>query len=373
MAKGEYAIIDSKTRKIKKKYAIVDGKTRKIKKEYAVVDGKTRLVWSGEGLMYSIDATSFYKSNDGVNWTYVSTLPTIENTVYGSVIGNSISYANNTIIITVSNSSVGYVYSKDNGLTWTLTSNIYYDISRYHPNKIVAGNNIFVASAVNDNYDVIGLYSYDGVNWTKFSPIASSTSKYINDKTLDYVNGQFIWYGNANSVYSTDGVTWTTFTSDVLKNVGAGYYIKTIYNNGRYINILVSSYGIRYTDGITGSATSNTSIAPMQDIVYFKDAIFAVAKTDSSGMGGISSMSYILKSTDNGTSFTQVFRTNNESNTNVGAGRGAFIYTKNILYFKLEDGNYYYTTDGTTWTYVTASGNSSVKIKLTHVCYIDEI
>jgi hypothetical protein len=47
MAKGRYAIVDGKTRKVKKRYAIIDGVTRKIKKRYAIVDGKTRLVWSG--------------------------------------------------------------------------------------------------------------------------------------------------------------------------------------------------------------------------------------------------------------------------------------------------------------------------------------
>ena len=49
MAKGEYAVVNGTTRKIKKKYAVVNGVTRKIKKEYVVVDGKTRLCWSGGG------------------------------------------------------------------------------------------------------------------------------------------------------------------------------------------------------------------------------------------------------------------------------------------------------------------------------------
>lgn len=58
MAKAEYAVVDGKTRKIKKKYAVVDGKTKKIKKEYVVVGGKTRLCWSGEELHQSIFTSS---------------------------------------------------------------------------------------------------------------------------------------------------------------------------------------------------------------------------------------------------------------------------------------------------------------------------
>lgn len=41
-----YAVIEKKTRKIKKQYAVIEGKTRKIKKQYAVVNGKTKLIYT---------------------------------------------------------------------------------------------------------------------------------------------------------------------------------------------------------------------------------------------------------------------------------------------------------------------------------------
>lgn len=57
MAKKMYAIVDGKTKKVRKNYAVVNGKIKKVRKGYTVVAGKIRPFWTGGELAYYGTAT----------------------------------------------------------------------------------------------------------------------------------------------------------------------------------------------------------------------------------------------------------------------------------------------------------------------------
>ena len=376
MAKGEYAVVDNKTRKIKKKYAIIDGKTRKIKKEYAVVDGKTRLVWSSEGLIYGFtDDGKFYKTEDGLNWIYISDLPSL---AIPSLSGYSLSYFDTTniislgktIIICMGRAMLSYVYSFDNGLTWDYETYLNIDSSWKYIRRIVAGNNIYVALVRDeDSDDTDCMYSYDLKNWQHIDNVPSITSYYVYNNSLNFVNGYFIWQGDKSSIYSRDGINWTSTSNAIIPSNGYASGIKLIYNQGRYIGLLLTSVAF-YRDAIDGVTNYISGLSNTRDIVVFKNNIYVLTMETSSDMGGSTYTSYIYKSTDNGTTFTRVFKT--EQVRNSYSNHLGFICTSDILYAKSYDGNYYYTTDGNTWTYVVASGDSAIPIMSNNVLRITE-
>ena len=375
MAKGRYAIIDGKTRKVKKRYAVIDGVTRKIKKRYAIVDGKTRLVWSSEGLIYGFtDDGKFYKTEDGLNWIYISDLPSL---AIPSLSGYSLSYFDTTniislgktIIICMGRSIFSYVYSLDNGLTWNYGYDIHITSWKYIK-KIVAGNNIYVALIGDEDYEGTEcVYSYDLKTWTSILNAPSTTSYYVYNNSLNFVNGYFIWQGDKSSIYSRDGINWTSTSNAIIPSNGYASGIKLIYNQGRYIGLLLTS-GAFYRDAIDGVTNYISSLSNTRDIVVFKNNIYVLTMETSSDMGGSTYTSYIYKSTDNGTTFTRVFKT--EQVRNLYKNHLGFICTSDILYAKSYDGNYYYTTDGNTWTYVVASSDSAIPIMANNVLYMTE-
>ena len=194
----------------------------------------------------------------------------------------------------------------------------------------------------------------------------SNNSNIIN--TLNFVNGYFIWEANLASIYSKDGIHWTRTSNAVIP---AGYVpsIKLIYNQGRYIGLNTS--GTYYRDAIDGVTTYVSGVYySARDVVVFKNNIYVLTMDTSSDMGGSTYTSYIYKSTDNGTTFTRVFKT--EQVRNSYKNHLGFICTSDILYAKSYDGNYYYTTDGNTWTYVVASSDSAIPIMANNVLYMTE-
>lgn len=243
MAKGEYAVVNGSTRKIKKKYAVINGVTRKIKKEYVVVDGKTRLCWNGGGdkLFFAYNLST-YNSNSTI--TVCSFSPSNVTLTKTSITGtnqtnNYIPYSNYCVdgkyYIFVKR---GVYYSTD------LTNWTYYDIPQFYTwdgggtgsgnismvwvqyvnKRFVAMVSYYVSHQ--DKYVHLRCYeSQDCFTWTLKGTIGGN----ITYGNVVYNYGKFFHYGNVNgskqyyhhltiygnrrTFYSPDMSTWTLLRS----------------------------------------------------------------------------------------------------------------------------------------------------------------
>lgn len=148
-------------------------------------------------------------SSDGDRW-YKMTLP-VEGVWY------SLCYANNKFIALDSNNHCG-IYSTD-GIIWT-KFDLSVTVSGSFSN-ICYGNNKFVVGCDNSNKI---LYSTDGITWSE-TTLSSSYSYYH----LCFVDDKFI-LTTASSVIliSNDGITWTTATLPVEDKWSNIYYCNNI-------------------------------------------------------------------------------------------------------------------------------------------------
>jgi hypothetical protein len=152
---------------------------------------------------------SVKRSVDGIVWTNIDGLLTINDIAYGVgryVIAQSISEPFNS----------GILYSEDgNTFTWTSPSQL--NINKFTGISIVYANNIFAAvGKTTDNSSFIK-YSVDGINW---SSSRFSTNSDIERSDIQYVGNIFVSIGTSKRgtglagnqvsiITSTDAINWS--------------------------------------------------------------------------------------------------------------------------------------------------------------------
>ena len=248
MAKGRYAVVGSKTRKVKKRYAVIGGVTRKIKKRYVVVDGKTRLCWSGSGLFSAPTYTeaivltsedgATWKENSNSSWAYL-------NPAYACRFASG-----NGMFVAITHQ--GKVKYSENGVNWTAGTTFSEGASYDHQVSLTFCNNKFIAIIISSVYT-----STDGKTWTKVGTInagwyTSATSVMLSDIVYGKYNNSYCYmvattnpngsstgYGQC-LLKSTDLLNWTlvydygNYYADRVRqhlcSIGDTVYWSLIYN-----------------------------------------------------------------------------------------------------------------------------------------------
>ena len=165
----------------------------------------------------------------------------------------------------------------------------------HRANLVVWGANIWVATGKSFNnatYPKV-VYSYDGLNWLPASNLTESTPPFFGNSSdeegngLAYGNG--VWLvGGANNLYSsTDGINFTDITNFLSLGIAGG----VSFPNGYEI------YDIKYQSG---------------SIFYI-----TVRTIEATGI------QYILKTTNNGTSWTKISQSDSKQIYRLGVGSGS--------------------------------------------------
>lgn len=381
MGKIQYSVIGGINKKIKKKYSVIDGITKKIKKEYAVFGGNTKLIWCSYGLYYAVSTDyKFYKSDDGEAWEYVSDLPSLsaysinypDGTRYSD---NNIAAYKNIIIIRIGKSYEPYVYSLDYGKTWTVSRIMYSEFNGteyFYPTKIIAGNGIFLAIVSYEDQRRL-VYSTNGISWNRCNNAPSVSNNYIHIASLNYANGIYTWEGNNISIYSHDGMTWNTNLGDLINGYSSLEGTKIIYNDNKYVGIIRRTSYYYFRTGITGTnsiITGNVS-GGMFDIVSFKNNVYITTYYETYDQGGESATITLYKLSDDLISLSRVFSSSGYNYT-LSQGEGTLVANDDTLMLRLCNGNYYKTTDGNTWTLISASGNNKINMMPTYCTRITD-
>ena len=194
-------------------------------------------------------------------------------------------------------------------------------------------------------YSLLKHMSFDDEKGWKLRGISSSNNYTTAEiKSVAFGDGKFVAVTGGRSCISTDGLNWTLDTS--VKNTSIGTNpLKLIYANSYFWGVY-STYIVRSSDGITWeqmfdstNSLAGVSSITFQDITYCFDKYIALAN------------GYTAYSTD-GVNWTV-----DQSLKNTTWGTNQYqcnVFFNNALYIGGNSGKIAKTTDGITWTYVTA-------------------
>lgn len=387
MAKAEYAVVDGKTRKIKKKYAVVDGKTKKIKKEYVVVGGKTRLCWSENGLKLvgfpvASGGTAYAQlfSEDGKEWVASTTNLTYQ---LSSVINvNGVLYGINEIYYAGSQ-YIWYLYkSMDGGITWTQVTNMTglgggYIIRYLNGYLIVigsynsAGTTTGAVKSVWHSNDmgatwISGVYTLNTIAPTGGTEELEDFSKPLDFRygTVGGKTGYYLLIENRNKynsfVYRFDSIyaQWGEFVG------GSGYNNMPLWNKGA---LSIKDNTLRIIGCNTNNSFPNTYCYKITDIY---STITHVKTFQYEGLGVVASnSSYIVATCGtksfrfDGTTVTEGGSVGSQSAANAGTFAASFVNGTRVIAYKSDSsassGYIMYSDDyGTTWTIISATNLS---------------
>lgn len=208
-------------------------------------DGCFEVAGYGDGVFIAAASTSFYRSENGVNWTKV----TVES-VSGDPIGGddvTLAYGNGTFVM-VGSPITCVCVSKDKGLSW-----------QYYPvldgSSSIRGWGCIFSNTRNkfifidrDNYRL--LESTDGITWTIAGDLGITKSAY----NMIEFNGKLI-LSSSSALLTYDASTLSLIhQEDLINDDGnAKYRNFTIYNNAVYVTRWLTDgfqYLYRSYDGI---------------------------------------------------------------------------------------------------------------------------
>lgn len=257
---------------------------------------------------------------------------------------NPVTYGNGIWII----SNASKYFTSQDGINWTAQSYPVLVGANSNTFNVPKSNIIFINGmfyfiiAYSSNYNVA--QSTDGVNWTLVcqSPTVSvSTNIY---QTI-MVSGTTVYVSVGNIVYSCDTTSDNpSWSSNSIKSIG-GTAINNIsslnYINGLYIAIDIAKNVFTSNDFITWTSRTVANLAQNGPLNYINGALVALVTVGST---------MISFSSSDGISWTQISGTlgNSKSARTVGYADGNLLFLGNSSYS---------TPDGTNWT-PTNSGSS---------------
>jgi hypothetical protein len=202
----------------------------------------------GDGKFVAVARARVMYSEDGINWTAVSSIESRywQSVTYGNGKFVAVAWKTDTSPFVTGNRAM---YSED-GINWTQVPSAHDSTEWY---SVAYGNGKFVAVAKGGTKRV--MYSEDGINWTLAEPPNPNTG-WIS---VTYGNGKFVAvasYGTNRVMYSEDGINWTGVPS---ANESLSWYSVT-YGNGKFVavaadmgishenRVMYSEDGINWTD-----------------------------------------------------------------------------------------------------------------------------
>jgi len=252
---------------------------------------RIRAVTFGNGRFVGGASTSIIWSDDAINWNRVNTPFTTGTNI------QAIAYGNGTWIASTT-TSTELIYSLNNGVTWNLTT-----IPNANVTDAVYGNGIFIISS--GQYSGI---STNGISWSTYSSIAYPHS---------FINGYF--YSNTHR--SADGLNWQAFNIPVPKiSYGNGLYFGAEYNSANYY---ISYDGVNFTTTTIGNAVHVNS-------AYYNGVYYLLTQHNNQ----------ILKYSTDGFNYTNVYYPNGSTNYGMAAGNNKIVLF-NTLYTDITNYIYY--------------------------------
>jgi hypothetical protein len=236
--------------------------------------------------------------------------------------------ANNNIFI-ASPESGDQFYKSSDGINWS-EFRLPFASGYYSYSTIGEGNGKFLAFS--EYGGSAGLSSTDGTTWTSFS-----TPEYTYAKKVSYGNGVYIVLSNSNNyLYSVDGINWTSMSSMPL----SPWFIS--YGNGRFVILTPGSSSnpkaAYSTNGIDWTVTDPGAYY-WSNLTYGSGKFVAIA--ENYPMVGLSSA---ISYSEDAVTWTKVTPPINGVIRKIAYGNGKFV----IL--QAADNNVMTSTDGITWT-----------------------
>jgi hypothetical protein len=227
----------------------------------AITYGDGKFVVAGSSLSGSIDKVAY--STDGITWTVGTN--TISTSTY------DIAYGGGKFVTGRRNMA----YST-NGQTWTAASTAFSSYPYFQIHAIAYGNGRFVGGGNSGSGKGKVAYSINGETWTVVEDSIIDTNAVISD--IAYGNNKFVAVGGDDQctiAYSSDGLNWTTTNT-------TGYFYCIAYGGGKFIatgNKTVYSF-----DGVTWSTITNSSVNSVRtEAIAYGSGRFVLG----SSMGGI--------------------------------------------------------------------------------------
>lgn len=277
----------------------------------------TSCVWSGSQFIAVGGSTNITKSTDGATWT-AQTGVFVSATYYGIA-------HNGSLFVVVGQG--GRIYTSPDGTTWTLRTSGTTNTLRA---VVWTGSSWIVTS---DNGRIFT--STDGTTWTEQTSNNRTGLRAVSSSGTSHIA---VGYGEI--LVSTNLTTWTAratgFTGEVYYDSTSGYVFA---GDGNGVNITPGSLGImRSADGITWERLPVTA---SPDDMY--DTMWRFTRTGSTLWGFSEAGDYLVKSTDNGATWSGKYL--NSYNTPRG-----IIFTGGVYYLYGESDLHATSTDGSTWT-----------------------
>ena len=211
----------------------------------------------GNGRFFILSAANgFYSSADnGATWSSVVYPPTLPASgIYGKIV-----YCNGIITVLGSNTSNNDVYitnSYDNGATFTPYRTQSFNSTYIGGNLVANGSTIIVMSRTNSS-SKYAISKDSGITWNGYSNL-SATVTYFNDPVF----GNGIWvaaeYVGTQTVYSTDGLTWTGGGALASHDHQVGY--------GQNKFVVIAREGSTYAVYSTANGSFNFATKTVSDI-----------------------------------------------------------------------------------------------------------
>ena len=294
-------------------------------------------------------------STDGINWT-------TSTGNHASDELRDVTYGNGYYVAVSWNSSTNRVVYSTDGASWTGTA----AASAQKWWTIAHGNGKFVAVALSDDDSVTNKIMYasdsDPTSWTA---IDAPVHNYWTD--VAYGDGYFVavGHGNANTMYSTNGINWSTLIAPEdydwsHLNFGKVSVGSTVYSRFLSLGHGDWPYPAMYTDigvndklKIFNSTDAEdvdliwSSATPAEENWWRSAAAYGNGKYVTVASGGTNRVMY---STD-GISWTSASATEQNSWRGIAYGNGKFVAvsqngTNRVMY----------STDGITWSNSSISG-----------------
>ena len=175
----------------------------------------------------------------------------------------------------------------------------------------------------------VGLYSADGINWTK-----TTLPSDISD--IAYGNNRFVVVGSAKTSYSTDGLTWNTTEQS------KSYTWVSFANDRFFASNDYSSTSIDYsTDGITWTSVTIGSVKALWRSVIYGNGTYVACSSDNNAWYSNDGINWTRGGSVGQTSYNNKDSYAFGNNTFVAIDGGQWDWEAPYMY---------YSTDGIRWT-----------------------